>query len=139
MSPEYHKLIPRLTHPSRYGRSPEDAFSVVVPSMPGYGFSFSPDQPRFGLNEIAASLKTLMVDVLGYPRFFAHSHDWGAFISTRLGYAHANAVRAIHITLLTIPRKPSTRPPTTPDEDRFQRQLDNWLKCPSVSNAVAAC
>ena len=125
---EYHKLIPRLTHPSRFGGSPDDAFSVVVPSMPGHGFSFAADQPRFGLNEIAASLKTLMVDVLGYSRFYAHGHDWGAFVSTRLGYAHADAVRAIHVTLLAIPRRLSTSPPRTPEEDRFLRQLDNWLK-----------
>lgn len=125
---EYHKLIPRLTHPSRYGGSPDQAFSVVVPSMPGHGFSFSPNQPRFGLREIADSLKTLMVDVLGYARFFAHGHDWGAFISTRLGYAYADFVRAIHITLLAIPRTPSSTPPRTPEEERFQRQLDHWLK-----------
>jgi Epoxide hydrolase N terminus len=69
---EYHKLIPRLTHPSRYGGSPDDAFTVVVPSMPGHGFSFRENQPRFGLTEIADSLKTLMVDVLGHRLFAAH-------------------------------------------------------------------
>ena len=50
---EYHRRIPRLTHPSRFGGSPDDAFTVVVPSMPGHGYSFSPDQPHFGLTEIA--------------------------------------------------------------------------------------
>jgi microsomal epoxide hydrolase len=125
---EYHKLIPRLTHPSRFGGSRDDSFSVVVPSMPGHGFSFSPDQTRFGLNDIAASLKTLMVDVLGYTRFCAHGHDWGAFVATRLAYAHADAVRAIHITLLAIPRSRPTTSPRTPEERQFQRQLDHWLK-----------
>ena len=69
---EYHKLIPRLTHPSRYGGSPDDAFTVVAPSMPGHGFSFRENQARFGLNEIADNLKTLMVDVLGHRSFAAH-------------------------------------------------------------------
>jgi microsomal epoxide hydrolase len=124
---EYHKLIPRLTHPSRFGGSPSDAFTVVVPSMPGHGFSFTPDQPRFGLNEIADSFKTLMVDVLGYQAFYAHGHDWGAFIATRLGYAHAQSLRAIHITLLAIPRKPSSVAPRTPEEEQFYRQLAHWL------------
>jgi pimeloyl-ACP methyl ester carboxylesterase len=125
---EYHKLIPRLTHPSRFGGSDVDAFSVVAPSMPGHGFSFTPNQPRFGLNEIADSLKTLMVDVLGYGAFLAHGHDWGAFIATRLAYAHAEALRGIHITLLAIPRKPSSAPPKSPEEERFYRQLDDWLR-----------
>lgn len=125
---EYHKLIPRLTHPSRYGGSPDDAFTVVAPSMPGHGFSFRENQARFGLNEIADNLKTLMVDVLGHRSFAAHGHDWGAFIATRLGYAHAAHVSGIHITLLAIPRRPATTPPRTPDEERFQRQLDHWLR-----------
>ncbi len=77
---EYHRLIPRLTHPSRFGGSAEDAFSVVVPSLPGHGFSFSPGQRRFSISDIADCLSTLMVDVLGYPTFCAHGHDWGSFI-----------------------------------------------------------
>lgn len=125
---EYHQLIPRLTRPSQFGGRPEDAFTVVVPSMPGHGFSFAPDQPRFGLNEIADSFKSLMVDVLGYSRFSAHGHDWGAFIATRLGYAHADRIQGIHITLLAIPRKLSPTPPRTAEEERFHRQLDHWLK-----------
>lgn len=125
---EYHRLIPRLTHPSQFGGRPEDAFTVVVPSMPGHGFSFVPDQPRFGLNEIADSLKSLMVDALGYSRFSAHGHDWGAFIATRLGHAHAGHIRGIHITLLAIPRRLSPIPPRTAEEARFHRQLDHWLK-----------
>jgi microsomal epoxide hydrolase len=124
---EYHELIPRLTYPSRYGGSPDAAFTVVVPSMPGHGFSFRENQPRFGLNEIADSLKTLMVDVLGHQTFFAHGHDWGGFVATRLGYAHAAHVAGIHITLLAIPRRPVTTP-RTPDEERFGRQLDHWLR-----------
>lgn len=123
---EYHKLIPRLTHPSRFGGNAEDAFTVVVPSLPGHGFSFRPGQRRFGLREIADCLGTLMVDVLGYDRFMAHGHDWGAFLSTRLGFSHARSVSGIHITLLTIPRRPA--PPRTPEEAAFQQQLDHWLR-----------
>jgi pimeloyl-ACP methyl ester carboxylesterase len=123
---EYHRLIPRLTHPSRYGGSAEDSFSVVVPSLPGHGFSFTPGQRRFGIGEIADCLGTLMVDVLGYDSFMAHGHDWGAFISTRLGYTHAEQVSGIHITLLAIPRRPT--PPRTPDETRFQQQLEIWQR-----------
>ncbi len=124
----YHRLIPRLTHPSRFGGSPEDAFTVVVPSMPGHGFSFEPNQARFGLNEIADSLKTLMVDVLGYSKFAAHGYDWGAFIATRLGYVHPDHIQGIHITRLAMPRSSSPPPPRTAEEDRFYRQVDHFLK-----------
>ena len=68
-----------------------------------------------------------MIDVLGYSAFLAHGHDWGAFIATRLGYAHAQALRAIHVTLLTIPRRTSSVAPRTPEEESFHRQLANWL------------
>ena len=74
--------------------------------MPGHGFSFAPNQSRFGLCEIAESLKTLMLDVLGYDALLAHGHDWAAFVATRVAYAHAKALKGIHITL-AIPRKPS--------------------------------
>ncbi len=123
---EYHRLIPRLTHPSRFGGHASDAFSVVVPSLPGHGFSFVPGQPRSNISAIADCLRTLMVDVLGYGRFMAHGHDWGSFISTRLGYAHAEYVRGIHVTLLAIPRQPA--PPRTPEEQRYQLQLQHWLR-----------
>lgn len=123
---EYHKLIPRLTRPSLFGGNPADAFTVVVPSLPGYGFSFTPGQRRFGLNEIASICATLMTDVLGYRRFSVHGHDWGAFLASRLGYAHADALRAIHITLLAIPRL--LFEPRDAAEERYQRQLAHWLK-----------
>jgi pimeloyl-ACP methyl ester carboxylesterase len=125
---EYHKLIPRLTHPSRFGGSAEDAFTVVVPSMPGHGFSFAPNQSRFGLCEIAESLKTLMVDVLRCHAFLAHSHYWGAFVATRLAYAHAEALKGSHITLLAIPRKASAAPPKSREEERYYLQLEQWLR-----------
>jgi microsomal epoxide hydrolase len=124
---EYHKLIRSLTHPSQFGGRAEEAFTVVVPSMPGYGFSFVANQPRFGINEIADTLNTLMTEGLGYRKFATHGHDWGSFVATRLGYAHADCIEGIHITLLAVPRRPSSKPPRTAEEQRFHRQLENWL------------
>ena len=89
---EYHTLIPLLTKPSQFGGRVDDAFTVVVPSMPGHGLSFRSNQPRFGIKEIADGIKVLMVDVLAYPAFAAHGHDWGAFVATRLAYAHAEGL-----------------------------------------------
>jgi pimeloyl-ACP methyl ester carboxylesterase len=84
---EFYKLLPRLTDPARFGGDPADAFTVIGPSLPGYVFSFKPDQKRFGVEEIAEMLAALMTDVLGYPRFGAQGGDWGAFIASRLGVA----------------------------------------------------
>ena len=63
---EFLDLIPRLTDPARFGGDPADAFTVVAPSLPGYGLSFAPGQTRFGIEEIADCLAELMTDVLGY-------------------------------------------------------------------------
>src|SRR5208337_4190206 len=85
---EFHELIPLLTHPSASGGDARDAFTVVAPSMPGYGFSFRANQRRFDLREIADTFSRLMTDVLGFRTFGAHGHDWDAFVATRLGYAY---------------------------------------------------
>ena len=63
---EFHKILPMLTDPARFGGDPADAFTVVAPSLPGYGFSFAPGQPRFGVPQIADVFAFLMTDVLGY-------------------------------------------------------------------------
>ena len=125
---EFHELIPLLTHPTAHGGDARDAFTVIAPSIPGYGFSFSPNQRRFGLREIADTFQRLMTDVLGYGRYAAHGHDWGAFVSTRLGYVHPASMIGIHITLLGIPRDRVAGRVPDPDEQRFYDQLDHWLK-----------
>jgi len=123
---EFRELIPRLTQPSAFGGSPDDAFTVVAPSLPGHGFSFEPDQPRAGIEEIADVFAELMGG-LGYPAFAAHGHDWGAYIATRLGFAHPDRLTGIHITLLVVPRQP-VADPCTPAERRYNEQLARWLK-----------
>jgi microsomal epoxide hydrolase len=106
---ELERLIPLLTDP---GGDPADAFSVVAPSLPGYTFSFRPDQPRFDVVQIAGVFAKLMVDVLGFRRFAAQGGDWGAFISAQLGAAHAESVLGIHVTLLWGPREAILTPQT---------------------------
>lgn len=125
---EYHKLIPLLTRPSRFGGRVEESFSVVVPSLPGHGFSFKPYQRRFGLTEMADVLAVLMTDVLGYSRFACFGHDWGAFLSSRLAYAYAEQIAGIYITLLAIPREGKALAESTDEERRFYTELERWLK-----------
>ena len=125
---EFLELIPRLTDPARFGGDPADAFTVVVPSLPGYGLSFAPNQPRFGLEQIADCFADLMTGVLGYPRFAAQGGDWGAFITSRLGAVHADKLIGIHLNLLAIRRDAKMVANPTPDEQRYLGELETWLK-----------
>ena len=124
---ELLELIPRLTDPARFGGDPADAFTVVAPSLPGYGLSFAPGQPRFGVEAIADCLADLM-RVLGYQRFAAQGGDWGAFVASCLGLAHAERMIGIHITLLSIRRDPNMVADPTPEERRYLNELALFLK-----------
>lgn len=77
-------------------------FDVVIPSLPGYGFSSRPPVP-LGPRVVARLWHRLMVDVLGYPRFFAQGGDWGCAVTTWLGREHAEVVAAIHLNLFMAP------------------------------------
>jgi len=125
---EFQKIIPMLTDPKHFGADPADAFTVVAPSLPGYTLSFTSGQPRFGVVEIAEVFATLMSGVLGYGRFAAQGGDWGAFITSRLGYAFADRMAGIHINLLAVRRDPSLLQNATPEEQVFLKELNRFLK-----------
>ena len=126
---EFLDIIPRLTDPARFGGDPRDAFTVVAPSLPGYGLSFSPGQKRFGVPEMADCVAALMHDVLGHRRFAAQGGDWGAAVTSRLGYAHAEKMIGIHINLLmAVARDPSAFPNPTEEERRFLADVALWLR-----------
>ncbi|HSR11284.1 MAG TPA: epoxide hydrolase, partial [Thermodesulfobacteriota bacterium] len=101
---EFHKIIPMLTDPCRFGGDPSDAFTVVAPSLPGYTLSFEPNQPRFSAEQIAGCFASLMSGVLGFQRFAAQGGDWGGFIASRLGYDYPERLIGIHLNLLAVPR-----------------------------------
>jgi microsomal epoxide hydrolase len=124
---EFTRILPMLTDPERFGGDPADAFTVVAPSLPGYTLSFAPGQPRFGVVEIAETFASLMTDVLGYRRFGAQGGDWGASITSRLGYQFPERLLGIHINLLMVRRDPSIAN-ATPEEQRFVAALSHWLK-----------
>ncbi len=124
---EFLEIIPRLTDPARFGGDPADAFTVMAPSLPGYGLSFAPGQQRFGVEAIADCLADLM-SALGYQRFAAQGGDWGAFVTSRLGYAHASRLIGIHLNLMPIPRDPAMVADPTPEEARYLEELQTFLK-----------
>jgi pimeloyl-ACP methyl ester carboxylesterase len=96
---EFVEMIGPLTDPGAHGGDPADAFDVVAPSMPGYGFSDHPTEPGMDPERIAALWAELMAG-LGYPRFGAQGGDWGAMVSTYLGYRHAPKVAGIHLNMV---------------------------------------
>jgi pimeloyl-ACP methyl ester carboxylesterase len=124
---EFHKLIPILTDPARFGGDPADAFTVVAPSLPGYTFSFRPGQARFSVEQIADVFAELMT-TLGYRRFAAQGGDWGAFVTSRLGLTHAERLYGIHLNMLAVRRDPAMLANPTPEEKAFLEQLRDWIK-----------
>ena len=98
---EFLDIIEPLAHPERFGGSADDAFDIIAPSLPGFGFSGRPPRP-IGPRKMAAMFDTLMTDVLGYDSYLAQGGDWGGAISSWLGYDHAATCRAIHINIMTM-------------------------------------
>ncbi len=109
---EFLHIIAPLTAPETYGGGAGDAFDLVIPSLPGFGFSGKPSRPM-GPRAMAALFHRLMTDVLGYPRYIAQGGDWGGAISSWLGFDHAPACAAVHLNIMTM-RAPDG--PRTPDE-----------------------
>lgn len=123
---EFLDLIPRLTDPARFGGDPADAFTVVAPSLPGYGPSFRPGQARFGVPAIADCLAELMTGVLGYPRFGAQGGDWGASIASNLGVHHPDKLLGIHVNLLSVRPDQALLEDPSPEERRYQEEVARW-------------
>jgi microsomal epoxide hydrolase len=96
---EFTKIIGPLTDPAAHGGDAADAFDVVCPSMPGYGFSDRARTPGMDAEKIAALWADLMRG-LGYTRFGAQGGDWGAMVSTYLGANHADVVAGIHLNMV---------------------------------------
>jgi len=96
------ELIGPLTDPQMHGGDPVDAFHLVLPSMPGYGFSGPTREKGWSMRRVAQAWAELMRR-LGYERYFAHGGDWGAGISRDLGIIDAGHVGGVHMTMLTTP------------------------------------
>ncbi len=95
---EFHKVIEPLTDPVAFGGHARDAFHVVCPSLPGYGFSGRPGRPGWDTARIAAAWDQLMAR-LGYPRYAAQGGDWGAQVTTALGMNHPEHLAGIHLNM----------------------------------------
>jgi pimeloyl-ACP methyl ester carboxylesterase len=98
---EFHKVIEPLADPAKYGGDARDAFHVVCPSLPGYGFSDKPTRAGWNVQRIARAWSALM-QRLGYPRYLAQGGDWGAAVTTAIGAQDAEHCLGIHLNMPTV-------------------------------------
>ncbi len=109
---EFFQAIAPLAFPSRHGGRKEDAFDLVIPSLPGFGFSEKPKE-LLGPGRTAALFHRLVTEVLGYGTYRAQGGDWGSLVVSRLGFERPEGLKAIHLNM--VPLRPAA-PPSTPEE-----------------------
>jgi len=117
---EFLHIIEKLAHPEKFGGNVEDAFDVIAPSLPGFGFSGRPSKP-IGPRKIAAILNKLMTENLQYKNYIAQGGDWGATIANWIGYDHSKTCKAIHINCLTMRHPEGIK---TKEEEEWQKRFD---------------
>ncbi|MDB5829260.1 MAG: h16 [Variovorax sp.] len=106
---ELLKVIGPLTDPTAYGGRAEDAFDVVLPSMPGYGFSGKPRGTGWGPERIARAWDVLMKDRLGYTRYVSQGGDWGSVVAAAMGRQAPKGLVGIHVNMpATVPKNVAT-------------------------------
>jgi pimeloyl-ACP methyl ester carboxylesterase len=132
---EYLDLIPLLADPATHGGDPADAFTVVVPSLPGFGFSAAPPPGGLTAAAVAALWHRLMTKGLGYLRFAAHGSDLGAGVTAWLARDFPAALAGIHLATpgLAAPPRPGhpgeqSRPGVewSPAEEKFVAEVTAW-------------
>lgn len=126
----YQKVIPLLSDPARYGGDPADAFDVIVPSLPGFGFSRHPGRAGISAAGVAEVWAKLMTEELGYPRFVAGGGDLGSAVTRYLALAHPGLLAGIHLTDIGILR-PLLAAPVTAElseaELRYRQLASDWI------------
>ena len=116
---EFLDIIDELAHPENYGGNIEDSFDVIVPSLPGYGFSGRPSRP-IGPRKMASIFNSLMTNSLGYEKYISQGGDFGGTICTWLAYDFPESLLGIHINIL-ITRHPDG--PQTKEEIEWQERF----------------
>jgi len=122
---EFHKVIGPLTDPVAHGGDAADAFHVVCPSLPGYGWSDKPASNGWGVEKIADAWGALM-SRLGYERYFAQGGDWGAMVTTRIGIQDTEHCEGIHLNMPIAPPDPETLSDLTDAEKSAMEGIQHY-------------
>jgi microsomal epoxide hydrolase len=125
---EFWAAIEKLAFPSKFGGSSADAFDVVVPSLPGYGFSGKPSKP-IGQRATARLWNALMTDAFGYRRYLAQGGDWGSLVSSFLALDHDACVGA-HLNMVGL--RPADAAPRTDEEKAWLARMTLALQAESA-------
>ena len=112
---EFHKVLGPLTDPEAHGGDAADAFHVVCPTLPGFGFSGKPTVPGWGVPAIAKAWHQLM-GRLGYDRYVAQGGDWGAIVASQMGVDAPEGLAGIHVNMPIVTPDPETMDDLTPTE-----------------------
>lgn len=123
---EFHKVIGPLTDPVAHGGDASDAFHVVCPSLPGYGFSGKPSRPGWGVERTADAWDELMTR-LGYSRYGAQGGDWGAQVTTGIGMRHPDHVTGIHLNMPVVIPDPDTMNDLTEREQAGLASIEHYM------------
>jgi pimeloyl-ACP methyl ester carboxylesterase len=121
---EWRWVVNALADPGAHGGDPRDAFHVVAPSLPGYGFSTAPATPGMAPRRIASIWAELM-SVLGHRRFAAHGCDWGSYVTALLGLDHPERVVGAHMGLVSL-SSPDGADDRSPDDVAHSRRARRW-------------
>ncbi len=130
---EFHKIIEPLTDPTAHGGNPEDAFHLVVPSLPGYGFSGKPASTGTSVEAIGRMWGKLMAR-LGYDRYVAQGGDWGAMITQSMGSTEQQHCAGLHTTMPIVAPDPATMNDLTATE---KAALDDLAAYKQTESAYA--
>jgi pimeloyl-ACP methyl ester carboxylesterase len=126
----FHKIIPMLTDPERFGGDPQISFDVIVPSLPGFGFSDRPGEGGMKSIRSADLLARLMHEELGYQQFAAAGGDIGSRVARLMALAHPEWLIGIHLTDIGFPREaafPPEVPNPSPVEQQFLGSVQGWF------------
>src|SRR5690606_7670917 len=108
-----------------YGGDAKDAFTVIAPSLPGFGLSHTPGK-RFSAEQMADTLDALMTRILGFERYAAQGGDWGATVGARMAYAFPEHLIGLHLNRMPTPRRLDGIAEPTDEERKYLRQLAHW-------------
>ena len=127
---EFYDAIGPLAFPSRHGGEVNDAFDLIIPSLPGYGFSSKPSAP-LGQRATAKLWNTLMQDVLGYEHYLAQGGDWGGMVTSWIGFDHGahdgkGGCQAIHLNMIGLRPTPAT--PQTDEEIAWLQHTQTMMQ-----------
>lgn len=123
---EFMEVLGPLTDPAAHGGDPADAFDVIAPSLPGYGFSGPTAERKVNIIRIAEWFSVLMTEVLGYPRYGAQGGDWGAMVTSRLGFADPQHVAGIHLNMVGVAPHPANRQNLSAAEQAWMKEMEQW-------------